>query len=57
MTTGRRACTQDTRAEAAGVELDDKGNVIVGNFLKTTSPAIRAIGDVKGCQQFTYISG
>ncbi len=42
--------------EAAGVETDARGAIIVDEYLKTTNPNIRAVGDVKGGLQFTYIS-
>lgn len=36
--------------------MDARGAIIVDEYLKTTNPAIRAVGDVKGGLQFTYIS-
>ena len=42
--------------EVAGVETDAHGAIIVDEYLKTTNPNIRAVGDVKGGLQFTYIS-
>lgn len=41
---------------AAGVTLDDAGAVAVNDALETSQPHIRALGDVKGGLQFTYIS-
>ena len=38
------------------VETDTRGVIIVDEYLKTTQPNIRAVGDVKGGLQFTYIS-
>ena len=40
----------------AGVEVNERGAIIVNEHLQTTNPNIRAIGDVKGGLQFTYIS-
>ena len=56
LATGRRPNTQGLHLEAAGVEVDARGAIIVDEYLKTTNPAIRAVGDVKGGLQFTYIS-
>lgn len=56
LATGRRPNTRELRLEAAGVEVNERGAIIVDEFLKTTNPQIRAIGDVKGGLQFTYIS-
>ncbi|MDT0644161.1 dihydrolipoyl dehydrogenase [Zunongwangia sp. F363] len=43
---GRRPFTDGLNAEAAGVELDDRGRVKVNDHLKTTADNIYAIGDV-----------
>lgn len=56
LATGRRPNTKDLNLEAAGVEVDARGAIIVDEYLKTTQPNIRAVGDVKGGLQFTYIS-
>lgn len=56
LATGRRPNTTGLNLEAAGVRTDERGAIIVDEYLKTTNPAIRAIGDVKGGLQFTYIS-
>ena len=56
LATGRRPYTTGLNLEAAGVKIDDRGAIIVDEHLRTTQPAIRAIGDVKGGLQFTYIS-
>ena len=52
LATGRRP----NNLEVAGVEVDVCGAIIVDEYLKTTNPNIRAVGDVKGGLQFTYIS-
>lgn len=54
--TGRKPYTTGLNLAAAGVEVNERGAIIVDEHLKTTNPAIRAIGDVKGGLQFTYIS-
>ena len=56
LATGRRPNTKDLNLEVAGGEVDVRGAIIVDEYLKTTNPNIRAVGDVKGGLQFTYIS-
>ena len=56
LATGRRPNTAGLNLQAAGVEVDARGAIIVDEYLKTTNPNIRAVGDVKGGLQFTYIS-
>ena len=56
LATGRRPNTKDLNLEAAGVEVDARGAIIVDEYLNTTHSNIRAVGDVKGGLQFTYIS-
>ena len=55
-TFGSPEVTKDLNLEVAGVEVDVRGAIIVDEYLKTTNPNIRAVGDVKGGLQFTYIS-
>lgn len=56
LATGRRPHTAGLNLEAAGVKVNERGAIIVNDRLQTTNPHIRAIGDVKGGLQFTYIS-
>lgn len=56
LATGRKPNTKDLNLAAAGVKTDERGAIIVDEFLKTSNPNIRAMGDVKGGLQFTYIS-
>jgi pyruvate/2-oxoglutarate dehydrogenase complex dihydrolipoamide dehydrogenase (E3) component len=53
---GRTPQTKDLTLENAGVELDDKGYVVVNDRLETTADDIWALGDVKGGPAFTHIS-
>lgn len=53
---GRRPYTEGLNLEAAGVDTDGRGNIIVDDRLRTSNPCIWALGDVKGGPQFTYIS-
>lgn len=56
LATGRRPATDGLGLEAAGVETDDRGFVVVDAHLRTTAPGVFAVGDVNGGPQFTYIS-
>lgn len=56
LATGRIPRTGELNLEAAGVEVDERGAIRVNDRLVTTNPRIRALGDVKGGLQFTYIS-
>lgn len=56
LATGRRPNTEGLNLKVAGVDVDARGAIIVDEYLKTTNPDIRAVGDVKGGLQFTYIS-
>lgn len=56
LATGRKPYTEGLNLAAAGVEVDTRGAVVTDKYLRTTHPHIRAIGDVKGGLQFTYIS-
>lgn len=56
LATGRKPNTESLNLKAAGVEVNERGAIIVDEYLKTTTPHIRAIGDVKGGLQFTYVS-
>lgn len=54
--TGRKPNTEELNLQAAGVEVNERGAVVVNNKLQTNVPHIWAIGDVNGGLQFTYIS-
>lgn len=56
LATGRRPNTTGLNLAAAGVEVNERGAIVVDDYLQTTNPKIHAIGDVKGGLQFTYIS-
>lgn len=53
---GRRPVTADLGLDAAGVEVDDRGFVVVDEQLRTSAPGVFAVGDVNGGPQFTYVS-
>src|SRR5690606_18555503 len=54
--TGRKPNVVDLNLAAAGILTDERGYVVVDEYLKTNVPHIWAIGDVNGGPQFTYIS-
>ncbi|MGH2402338.1 MAG: FAD-dependent oxidoreductase [Candidatus Limnocylindria bacterium] len=53
---GRQPDTDGLGLEAAGVEVDERGAIVVDEHLRTTAAGIYAVGDVNGGPQFTYIS-
>ncbi|MBM7368711.1 dihydrolipoyl dehydrogenase family protein [Gordonia hydrophobica] len=56
LATGRSPNTADLDLAAAGVDVDDRGAVVVDDRLRTSAPGVYAIGDVHGGPQFTYLS-
>ena len=54
--TGRKPNTEGLHPERAGVELNQRGAVVVDDELKTTADNNWAMGDVHGGLQFTYTS-
>ena len=56
LATGRRPNTTDLNTEAAGIQVSDRGAIVVDEHLHTNVPDIWAMGDVTGGLQFTYIS-
>lgn len=56
MATGRRARTAGLGLEAAGVETDQRGQVVVDADLRTTNERIYAAGDVTDLPQFVYVA-
>ena len=51
---GMKANSQGLGLENAGVELDNRGNIIVNEFQETSSKGIYAIGDVAGRQMLAH---
>lgn len=56
LATGRKPMTEGLNLPAAGVQTDAHGAIVVDGHLRTTTPHIWAMGDVKGGPQFTYIA-
>ena len=54
--TGRTPVVDDLGLELAGVELTDRGFVLVDDHLRTTADHVWAAGDVAGSPQFTHAS-
>lgn len=54
--TGRKPNTENLGLENTGIQVNDRGAIVVDDHLQTTVDNVWAIGDVKGGLQFTYIS-
>ena len=54
--TGFQGNTETINAEAANIKIDQRGYVVIDDFLKTSNPHVWAIGDVVGKQQFTHMA-
>lgn len=55
--TGRRANTTGLGLEAAGVGLDERGQIATDDRLRTSNGRIYAAGDVTGKSAFTHLGG
>ncbi|MBY8991469.1 MAG: NAD(P)/FAD-dependent oxidoreductase [Candidatus Lokiarchaeota archaeon] len=56
ISTGFSANAEGLKLETAGVETDQRGNIVVNEYLQTTNPNIYAIGDILGKTQFTHMA-
>nr|WP_299039636.1 mercury(II) reductase [uncultured Pseudokineococcus sp.] len=54
--TGRTARTDGLGLAAAGVEVDQRGFVVVDDTQRTTNPRVHAAGDVTGAPQYVYVA-
>ncbi|WP_442865205.1 mercury(II) reductase [Alkalihalobacillus sp. CinArs1] len=54
--TGRRPNTDSLNLQAANVEVGEKGEVMVNEYLETSNPNIYAAGDVTLGPQFVYVA-
>ena len=52
--TGTKANTEKLDLEKVGVKTDDKGHIIVDNYLTTSNPDIYAVGDVTSLPAYVY---
>lgn len=57
VTVGRTPRTGDLGLDLAGVQVDQRGFVLVDSRLRTTNPRIWAAGDLTGHPQFTHTAG
>jgi pyruvate/2-oxoglutarate dehydrogenase complex dihydrolipoamide dehydrogenase (E3) component len=53
---GRRPNTDDLGLDAAGIETDKRGYIVVDDELRTSAPGVWALGDVNGRGAFTHTS-
>ncbi|AMB57811.1 dihydrolipoyl dehydrogenase family protein [Microterricola viridarii] len=53
---GREPVTDGLDVQLAGVELDERGYVVVDDELRTSADRVWAVGDVAGHPQFTHVS-
>lgn len=51
---GRKPQTSGIGLEAAGVAINDRGHIVVDDFLRTANPAIYAVGDCIGGLQLAH---
>lgn len=56
LATGRRPATDDLGLEAAGIDVDERGAIVVDEHLRTSAHGVFALGDVHGGAQQTYLS-
>ncbi|MDN6304125.1 MAG: FAD-dependent oxidoreductase [Brachybacterium sp.] len=56
LATGRRPATEGLGLEAAGIDIDERGAIVVDARLRTSADGVFAIGDVHGGAQQTYLS-
>ncbi|MEX1046405.1 MAG: mercury(II) reductase [Actinomycetota bacterium] len=53
---GRRPNTADLVLSAAGVQVDERGAIVIDERSQTTNPRIFAAGDCTGAPQFVYVA-
>jgi mercuric reductase len=56
VTTGRRPNTTGLGLEAAGIQLNAKGGIVIDERMRTTRPDVYAAGDVTGRDPFVYMA-
>jgi mercuric reductase len=54
--TGRSADTRNLGLDAAGVQTDERGFVVVDDNQRTSNPRVFAAGDVAGAPQYVYVA-
>ena len=53
---GRKPMTAELNLEKASLQTDKRGAIVVDDQLRTTAPHVWALGDVRGDEQFDYLS-
>lgn len=56
ISTGRKPQTESLNLDVAGVKVNEKGYIIVNQYLRTNVKNIYALGDVNGNSAFTHIA-
>ncbi len=56
LATGRRPRTGGLGLHAVGVQIGERGEIVVDEHLRTSSPRVWAAGDVTGHPQFVYVA-
>ena len=56
LATGRRPRTGGLGLHAVGVQIGERGEIVVDEHLRTTNPRVWAAGDVTGHPQFVYVA-
>ena len=56
VSTGRIPNTEDLNLDAAGVERDKQGYIIVNDYLETNVAGVYAVGDINGQQPYTRVA-
>ena len=54
--TGRRPVLDGLDLDNAGIEFDERGNIVLDDQLRTTNEKVLAAGDVTGAPQFVYVA-
>lgn len=54
--TGRSARTDGLNLPAAGIDVDERGFIVIDEFQRTTNPHVYAAGDVTGAPQYVYVA-
>jgi mercuric reductase len=54
--TGRRPALEGLGLDRAGVQVDERGALVLDDRLRTTNPRVLAAGDVTGAPQFVYVA-
>ena len=56
LATGRRPMIDELNIDKAGVKMNERGAILVNEYLQTTTPHVWALGDVTGGEPYDYLS-